>query len=43
MDRLTPCPAKKKNLNNTQGTEKEHAAEGVGYSEPAEEGGRARS
>jgi hypothetical protein len=42
LDRLSPPPHKKKNLNNKQGTEKEHAAEGVGCSKCTREGGRSK-
>jgi hypothetical protein len=42
LGRLTPAPPTKK-LNNKQGTEKEHAAEGMGFSECTEEGGKVRS
>jgi hypothetical protein len=51
LDRLIPCPAKKKKkpkkpkkpqLNNKQGTEKEHAAEGVGCRKLTGEGGRGK-
>jgi hypothetical protein len=31
LNRLTSHPQKKKKMNNKQGTEKEHTAEGVGY------------
>jgi hypothetical protein len=40
MDRLTP--PKKKNLNNKQGTEKEHAAEEAGCCKCTGEGGRSK-
>jgi hypothetical protein len=45
MDRLTLTfqkTKKQKNLNNKPGTEKEHAAEGVGCSECTREGGRSK-
>jgi hypothetical protein len=42
MDRLTPCLAKKRNLNNKQGTEKECTAEGAGCCKYAGEGGRSK-
>jgi hypothetical protein len=50
LDRLTHCPAKQTNkqtkqpkkLNNKQGTEKKHAAEGVGCSKCTREEGRER-
>jgi hypothetical protein len=45
LDRMTPCPAKKKQktkLNNKQGAEKEHAAEGTGCCKCTREGGRSK-
>jgi hypothetical protein len=49
LDRLTSCPAKKpqkpknkKPLNNTKGTEREHAAERVGCCKCTREAGRSK-
>jgi hypothetical protein len=42
LGRLTPCPAKKKRMNNKQATEKELAAEGVGCSKHTRERGRSK-
>jgi hypothetical protein len=44
LDRLTPCPEKNKtkNLNNKQGTEKEHKAEGSGCCKCTRERGRGK-
>jgi hypothetical protein len=45
LDSLTPCPTKKKRkkeMNNKQGTKKEHAAKGAGCCKHTGEGGKSK-